>query len=290
MAGARPRILLQTSIPYSADDWHVGRFSLLAAELERWAEVVPRNREAAEGGDDPVLVGLDTGTEFDEVWLFAVDSGQALSKRECAALNAFQRRGGGILTARDHANMGMWLRDVEGIGEANFFHEPWCWETDPERRAADDTDTPNIPFPNYHSGANGDVHEISPTAPPHPLLADPDSPDGQLRRFPSHPHEGAVCVPAGSGRARAVAGGKSTITGRPFDLVVAFERADGVAGRAVAHSSFHHFVDCNWSPKLGAPSFVTERFSDRIERNPRLLDDIRRYVRNCVDWLRPGAA
>ena len=29
----RPRMLLQTTIPYSADDWHVGRFGMLRAEL-----------------------------------------------------------------------------------------------------------------------------------------------------------------------------------------------------------------------------------------------------------------
>ena len=43
------RILLQTTIPDVADDWHVGRFSLLADELRRAGhEVTARNRDAGE--------------------------------------------------------------------------------------------------------------------------------------------------------------------------------------------------------------------------------------------------
>jgi hypothetical protein len=41
------RILLQTTIPFAEDDWHIGRFSLLAQELDRAApniEVVARDR------------------------------------------------------------------------------------------------------------------------------------------------------------------------------------------------------------------------------------------------------
>ena len=287
MARARPRLLLQTSIAFAADDWNIGRFSLLSAELSRWADVVARNREAGVGGDDPVILGLLDGDDFDEVWLLAVDGGQGLGPRECAALSAFHRRGGGLLTARDHANMGLWLRAIDRVGAAHFFHEPWCWEVDPERRAADDTDTPAIPFPNYHSGANGDVQTIEAVLPDHPLLR---GRSGPLARFPSHPHEGAIAPPAGDERARTVARGASAVTGRSFNLVVAFERDQDSAGRAVAHSSFHHFVDGNWDPALGAPSFVTERPSDVVQRDPRVLDDIRRYVHNCVDWLRPGAA
>jgi hypothetical protein len=47
-------ILLQTTIPDVADDWNVGRFSLLADELARAGhEVTARNRD--EATDDSVL-------------------------------------------------------------------------------------------------------------------------------------------------------------------------------------------------------------------------------------------
>ena len=289
-AGARPRILLQTSIATAADDWHVGRFALLAAELRRWAEVVARDRTPGRpGGDDPTIAGLDR-RDFDEVWILGVDGGTGLSEAECAALNRFQRSGGGLLTARDHANMGKWLRALDGVGAANFFHEPDCWELDPSRRCPDDTETPEISFPNYHSGRNGDVQLVTAVLPLHPLLRNPDAANGRIARFPAHPHEGAVVAPAGDARACSVARGKSLASGRHFDLVIAFERSAAIAGRAVAHSSFHHFADYNWDPGRGAPSFVVEPAGDAVVRDPRLLEDIRVYVKNCVDWLAPAAA
>jgi len=69
--------------------------------------------------------------------------------------------------------------------------------------------------------------------------------------------------------------------------VVAFERAPGRAGRAVVQSSFHHFADYNWDISSGAPSFVVEPASDATRRDPRLLDEVRQYVSNCVEWLSP---
>jgi hypothetical protein len=41
-----------------------------------------RDRKANENGDDPVLSTLDT-SEFDELWLFAVDVGDGISKKDC---------------------------------------------------------------------------------------------------------------------------------------------------------------------------------------------------------------
>jgi hypothetical protein len=116
-------------------------------------------------------------------------------------------------------------------------------------------------------------------------MRNPDAPSGRIERLPAHPHEGAVCVPAGEARARSVARGRSLATGRDFDLVVAFERTTDAPWRAIAESSFHHFADYNWDTSMGAPTFVTEPAGDSIRRDPHLLDDVRAYVKNCVDWL-----
>ena len=76
--------------------------------------------------------------------------------------------------------------------------------------------------------------------------------------------------------------GHSTASGRPFNLVVAFEsrsNQDGRSlGRAVAHSSFHHFADYNWDTRSGAPSFVTEPEGTGMASNARAAADIRAYV------------
>ena len=72
------RILLQTTIPYAPDDWHVGRFSLLRAELVAAGhDVTARNREPDAAGNDPVLSGLATSA-FDQLWLMGVDTGDGL--------------------------------------------------------------------------------------------------------------------------------------------------------------------------------------------------------------------
>ena len=284
----RIRILLQCSVTFAVDDWHAGRFSLLAGELARLADVTARDREPAGIDGDPVLLGLSR-TEYDEVWLLAVDGGTALTPAECEAVNGFQRSGGGVLTARDHCNMGLWLRSIKGAGSAHFFNDPSCCEPDSSRRVRDDRETASIDWPNYHSGKNGDVQPVTVVEPLHPLMRNHRAANGRIGWFPSHPHEGAVCVPATDPRARSVARGRSLATGREFDLVVAFERTPEEPWRAIAESSFHHFADYNWDTSKGAPSFVTEPEGDAIRRSPHLLDDVRSYVGNCVEWLAPDS-
>ena len=86
-----------------------------------------------------------------------------------------------------------------------------------------------------------------------------------------------------------IALGKSLITGRNFNLVVAIDHykdeQGNILGRAVANSSFHHLVDYNWDIEKGCPSFVDEAPGDGIKKEPRALEDIKAYVRNVAFWL-----
>ncbi|HEY0385305.1 MAG TPA: hypothetical protein VGC64_04810, partial [Pyrinomonadaceae bacterium] len=56
-------------------------------------------------------------------------------------------------------------------------------------------------------------------------------------------------------------------------------------GRAVAESSFHHFVDYNWDTSKGCPSFLAEPPGDQLKREPERLEDVKTYVRNLALWL-----
>ena len=294
------RILLQTTIPRAEDDWHDGRFSLLAGHLRdlRGADGVPlcevtaRDRVANADGDEEVLSRLDE-TDFDELWLFAVDAGDGLTEADCRGITRFRQRGGGLLSTRDHQDLGSSLCTLGGVGRAHFFHSKHQ-DPDESRRVRDDRETGEIDWPNYHSGANGDYQLVTPVGPLHELLRDDASASGRVEHFPAHPHEGGVGAPDGQGRARVVAAGTSKVTGRPFNLVVAFERerdAGGRAlGRAVAESSFHHFVDYNWDTSAGCPSFLEEPPGDQIRREPEKLEDVKTYVRNLALWLAPSAA
>ncbi len=289
------RILLQTTITRNPDDWCIERFSLLEqmlsslrdAEGNLLVEVTARDRAPDADGNDPVLSTLDSSA-FDELWLFAVDTGNGLTSAECGAITAFRERGGGILTTRDHEDLGVSLCTLGGIGAAHYFHSRNL-EPDVSRHAIDDTYTSTISWPNYHSGANGDYQQVMAAEPPHELLVNQESPSGMIEFLPAHPHEGAVGVPDGEQHARVIATGRSSVTGRPFNLIVAFERwsdAEGrTFGRAVADSSFHHFLDYNWEPSLGCPSFVEEAPGDGIRREPRALADTHAYMRNLALWL-----
>lgn len=286
------RVLLQTTIPFTEDDWHVGRFSLLRDELASSKdesgnsrfEVVSRNRESDSAGNDPVLSTLDT-SDFDELWLFAVDTGDGLTTADCQGITRFRQRGGGILATRDHQDLGTSLCTLGGVGRAHFFHSKNP-EPDASRHIADDPYTTSISWPNYHSGANGDYQTITVES-PHALLRKPDN--GLIEFFPSHPHEGAVGVPAGEDHARVIASGHSQVTNRPFNLIVAFQNSNddhgNTLGRGIAESSFHHFADYNWDPAMGCPTFVAEPPGDGYKRNPQALKDIKTYVNNAAFWL-----
>jgi hypothetical protein len=271
------RILLQTTIPYVEDDWHIGRFSRLRDHLAGLdgVEVTARDRAAPPGETDPVLGGLDA-SDFDELWLFAVDTGDGLNGDECGAISRFRKRGGGLMVSRDHQDLGSSVCTLGGVGEAHFFHSRNP-EPDESRRAIDDPYTTDISWPNYHSGANGDFQAVQLQGDPHPVFTG-------VTRLPAHPHEGAVGAPPADPSARVIATGRSKVTGRPFNLAVAFEPGEA-GGPAIAQSTFHHFADYNLDPALGAPSFVSEPPGDGFAREPSALAETHRYFENVARWL-----
>lgn len=284
------RILFKTTIARAEDDWHIGRFSRLSRHVESLRDhgrqafsVAARDRTVDADGNDPDLIALPD-SNFQQLWLFAVDVGAGLSAPDALAIRRFMARGGGLLVTRDHHDLGACLLKLGEVGHAHFFNSE-NREPEPQRHCADDIYNPQISFPNYHSGRNGDLQLLEPEAPVHALLCRDGR--GPIVRFPAHPHEGAVGVPKGTSRyARVVAKGRSRVSGRTFNSIVAFDPdpAEG-RGRAVAHSSFHHFADYNWDPRIGCPSFVTDSEGDRVLSDTSALDDIHAYVSNLTLWL-----
>jgi hypothetical protein len=173
------------------------------------------------------------------------------------------------------------LCPLDGIGAANHFHSNNP-EPEVDRRIADDRDTPDISWPNYHSGSNGDFQVVEAALPLHPIMRNAGNPSGRIEFLPAHPHEGAISVPPDAKQSsRVIALGKSSTTRRPFNLAIAFERNG--TGRAVVDSSFHHFADYNLDPKKGCPSFVTEPCSYRILENEQAAADARLYAQNTSE-------
>ncbi|OKH33461.1 hypothetical protein NIES2119_23070 [[Phormidium ambiguum] IAM M-71] len=289
------KILLQTTIPTTEDDWSIARFSLLKDYLasvkdeagNNLFQVTARDRESDAQGNDPVLSNLGN-SDFDELWLFAVDVGDGLTKQDIAGIEAFNKRGGGILATRDHQDLGCSICEIPIIGVAHYFQTK---NPDPDetRRCVDDIYTTYISWPNYHSGRNGDYQKIMPVTPIHELLKNPDAPSGMIEFFPAHPHEGAVGVAPDATNGNVIAMGKSMVSGRTFNLAVAFESVKdsegNQLGRAVAESTFHHFCDYNWDANMGCPSFVDEPPGNTMKTEPRALEDVHTYMRNLALWL-----
>ena len=202
------RILLQTTIAENGDDWSIARFSLLADELRAAGHHVTARNRATGADDDPILSRLDE-LDHDQLWLMAVDVGDGLTAADSAAIVRFRENGGGVLTARDHQDLGSCLLGLGTLGEVNHFHEK---NPDPSKMR-DDQDTPTISWPNYHSGANGDYQPVFADAPTHELLRTTATAGGRIEWFPAHPHEGGVsaCVPS----AAVLAQGRSTASWPP---------------------------------------------------------------------------
>jgi hypothetical protein len=278
------RILLKTTIASIKDDWYIGRFSLLShylASLDQSDyDVTAHDRIEDQSGNDIDLAQAARGA-FDQLWLIAADNTGALTDEDVEQIAIFRERGGGLLLTRDHQDLGACLSKLGAPGATEYFQSVNP-DPDPTRRCCDDVGTPSITWPNFHSGANGDFQRITVETPLHPLVLRPDG--ASLEFLPAHPHEGSVGVPpALVHTARVVAHGRSRTTGTSFNLCVAVDEAS--KGRAVSDSSFHHFCDYNWDPRMGAPSFVNEPAGDGMLREPRAIADAHRYVENIATWL-----
>jgi hypothetical protein len=281
-------ILLQTTIEHTPNDWHVGRFSMLREYLaslrasDGWPlfHVHARDRDPVDAPDS-VLSKLDR-SEYDQLWLFAVDVGDGLHPDDSAGILRFRARGGGIMITRDHMDIGTSVRALGALGAAHVFHTPAVEGTPVP--PPDDRGTPDIRWPNFHSGANGDVQLVNVELPVHPVMRDPESPGGTVMHLPAHPHEGAVVAPDSDARARVIATGRSLASGQRFNLAVAFERTD-FEGPAIAQSTFHHFADYNWDPARGCPDFVTEKPAHVLPHDREAMASVHRYVRNVALWL-----
>ena len=97
------KILLQTTIPTTANDWSIARFSELTKLLREIPdidgrphfEVTARDRDPL-GTPDSLLSALDR-TDFDQLWLFAVDLGDGLTTEDCESISNFRRNGRGLM-------------------------------------------------------------------------------------------------------------------------------------------------------------------------------------------------
>jgi hypothetical protein len=255
------RIIIQSTLRDSEGEWQIDRFSSLVSLLRGAGhEVEARNRVPDKDGSDPVLASLAT-SNFDELWLFAADSGNGLAPADVRGILRFRERGGGIFTSRDRENVGVSLLNLGSVGRVNHFRTYNRAARRHGFRAALNRREVADPF-----------ERIIPLQPVHELLRTPQSPSGIIEYFPAYPHEAAMSVPSYAPFARVIAIAADAENDAAANVAIAIddERChDGsVCGRAVATSSLRHFANGAWN---GHSDAVSESFKD--------------FARNIARWL-----
>jgi hypothetical protein len=143
---------------------------------------------------------------YDQVWLFGVESASVLPPSELKAIADFMNKGGGVFATGDHENLGLAM-----CGEIPRVRSmrKWYFPTAPANRLVappvdgvgrldtmrvgntpgftfdDQSDeTPQVIMPVYHASGGSSI--------PHALLS---KPQGAISNLPDHPHEGECVVP-----------------------------------------------------------------------------------------------
>lgn len=258
-------ILVQTTLCDGEGEWQIERFSSLVSLLRADGHhVVARNREPAENGADPVLSSLET-SDFDELWLFAADRGDGLAPGDVRGILRFRERGGGLLTSRDHENIGLSLLNLGSVGLVNHFR---TFNRQPRRHRAGRF------LNSLESSMPGEKYQrIVPLEPVHELLRTNRSSSGIIEYFPAAEHETAISVPPYAPNARVIAvSGSGSAVNANLAIVIDDERChDGRrCGRAVATACLHQFAD---AASNEAADGASEMFGD--------------FARNAARWLAP---
>ena len=287
------KILLQPTIPYAEDDWHIGRFSLLTEHLKSLKdengdalyEVTARNLEQDTNGNDKVLNKLDE-SDFDQLWLFALDTDGILSKEDCRgdheisskrqrnfhdarssrygnfALHGRRNRRGALFSLETKRSRTMSATNATIRRRKTLISRIII----PVQTAIIKKLSPSNPFTNFLKDRTARQSNFSPRI---RTKAESVNRKMTIRRVLS-PKAKVGCF------------------GKDFNLIVAFERSEdkhgNKFGRGIAESSFHHLVDYNWDTK-GCPTFLEEPPGDDVKNNPEKLEDIKTYISNLARWL-----
>ena len=284
--GAAPQALLLSTIATDSNDWHIGRFSLLADMIRRAGQELDpsfslniSDYPTSDSERQTLQADLAAG-RYSQVWLIAPDMDNGPDPGFFRALETAVKAGTDLVIARDHTDLGcclLELKDCLGdVGQTQTFQRTW---TDlPRDREYADAACAAIVTPCVVTGQNGGV-QICRQRAEHPLLNFASMIPGHLV-IPAHPHEGVIRKVAAS---QTVLLSSFSITSGREQTTAIVDEADG-RGMVIHHSTFHHFADYNLDVAAGAPDFVLDPPSKQIADSPALLNDIQAYVRSVVHY------
>ena len=284
--GTAPQALLLSTIATDANDWHIGRFSLLGTmirtageEMDPSFNLTISDYPTSDADRKALQDDLSSG-RYGQIWLIAPDLDNGPDAGFFRALEAAVKGGTDLVIARDHTDLGCCLLELkdclDDVGQTQTFQRTW---TDlPKDREYADPACAAIVTPCVVTGQNGGV-QICRQRAEHPLLNFASMIPGHLV-IPAHPHEGVIRKVAAS---QTVLLSSFSITSGREQTTAIVDEAEG-RGMVLHHSTFHHFADYNLDVAKGAPDFVLDPPSIQIAESPALLNDIKAYVRSVVRY------
>jgi hypothetical protein len=261
------------------------------------------------------LTDLNILDDFDEIWLFGSDERPDLPPEEKALLDRFMEdKKGGLLVIGDHRDRGKAIAgSIKRAGKMRQYPAP-----DMEPKEANTTleEGPD-PGDRFNEADQNDARPqkvrytlfpvwtpvgSKPRFRPHPVM---QGPEGPIDVFPDHGHEGEALAPkinrcdtewpTVNGHQElpvVIAWGKikdpnALKVGQEIGLVSAYDGHKVNAGRIIADSSWHHWVDNNL---LGNPGVMAPKPDAGFDATPAgqaALRKIDAYFLNCATWLAP---
>lgn len=322
------RILLVTDGGLSFDPlsgFGLSRFAAELAKISPTPVITKAHRRTDPTADKQNFVFDNTITtaNYDQIWLFGIETAPVLTNAEFSVLANFMNGGGGLFATGDHENLGYAMG-----GELPRVRKMRDWATIPMFSNRIDTVTnpgpdhltqfhdqsdefPQRIFPHYYGSGN--------SWSPHPLLR---SPVGDIDVMPDHPHE-SVCLvgpalnapynlhglnfvefpPVNNAPlapqiiATSVSAGRFlTDIGKPptnprcFGSISVWDGHQVARGRIVCDSTWHHFVNINLDGTEAPPQAGNNRngLRDTMLNFTPDYHQVAEYYRNIADWIIPS--
>lgn len=244
--------------------------------------------------------------QFDQVWLFGINSGASLTAAEIAKLENYMNGGGGLFATGDHGTLGSALcSQIPRVKDMRYWTDFGAGEVSMGGIRRNDTNRPSAGqsiSTSFNNQSDNIPQNIAVrtfgSGMPHPLLSIRQSlrPSGIIDIMPDHPHEGecthervfTVTNPV-SGQSQNVstqiiatsfvlggsrAAGKNPTDPHCFPSISVFDGRVANIGRIVVDSTWHHFVNINLTGIGGGVGLNDDDF-----------DVVLQYYMNISKWI-----
>lgn len=259
-----------------------------------------------------------TLTDFDQVWLFGINTGSGLPAAELTVVESYMDGGGGLFATGDHGYLGSSLsgnitrvKDMRywadsPVGSANDVNE-----VSMTGKRRNDTNRPKLGDATslYFDNQSDNIPQTIAVRTfgagmPHPVLSISTitRPSGIIDIMPDHPHEGevkpatsftinSITVPTQIIATSFVLGGSTTNGGsfgkaltepHCFPSIAVWDGRLANVGRIVVDSTWHHFVNINLN---GVDSGGGDIPGQQPGLNPADFAVIRQYYMNISLWM-----